>query len=71
MKRHSHPVANGARGLPGGLGWRAVGVPAPGRRNLIVLGCDFVNNRIPWRPRRRTPLYVLYQRLESESRHGD
>jgi len=40
------------------------GAPArpPRRRNPIVLGCDFMNNRIPWRPRRRTPLYVLYRR---------
>jgi SAM-dependent methyltransferase len=34
----------------------------PGRRNVVVLACDFLNNRIPWRPRRRTPLYVLYRR---------
>ena len=34
----------------------------PGRRNMIVLACDFVNNRIPWRPQWRTPLYVLYRR---------
>ncbi|HUT57293.1 MAG TPA: class I SAM-dependent methyltransferase [Phycisphaerae bacterium] len=38
----------------------------PGIRNPITLACDFLNNRIPWRPRRRNPLYTLYENLRQE-----
>lgn len=33
-----------------------------GRRSLVACGCDFINNRIPWHPRSRSPIYVLYIR---------
>ncbi|HUU89937.1 MAG TPA: class I SAM-dependent methyltransferase [Phycisphaerae bacterium] len=41
--------------------------PRPGKRGVVALGCDFLNNRIPWHPRRKTPLYVLYRRTRSFS----
>lgn len=42
-----------------------------GRRGIVALGCDFLNNRIPWRPRRRTPMYVLYRRTDSTQPPAD
>jgi len=45
--------------------------PRPGRRGIVALGCDFLNNRIPWRPRRRTPMYVLYKRTDSTNPPAD
>jgi len=45
--------------------------PRPGKRGIVTLGCDFLNNRIPWRPRRRTPMYVLYRRTDSTEPPAD
>jgi len=38
------------------------GQPPERGRSLVAMGCDYVNNRMPWHRQRRSHIHVLYKR---------